>query len=103
MNITGYSTCTCGAITIYGEGDSYSCSRNNLEKFFPHLDLSEIEKFPQSYMCDYCVNHYGLDLCGCGSGEPVGECTNDFDQCVNHTPMQIVDKYTHVRASNSWI
>lgn len=28
----------------------------------------------QSCCCDHCVNHWGIDLCECGSGARVGEC-----------------------------
>ena len=24
--------------------------------------------------CNHCVNHYGIDLCECGSGKAVGKC-----------------------------
>ena len=32
---------------------------------------------------NHCVNHYGLDLCACGSGESPEECTAGFDECGN--------------------
>ena len=27
------------------------------------------------YACDHCINHYGLDICSCGSGKAVGKCS----------------------------
>jgi len=42
--------------------------------------------------CNYCVNHWGIDLCGCGSGEKVGECDNDFQECLNNIPMQSLEE-----------
>ena len=100
--IIGYSKCDCGAITVYMEnGESYSCEQKDLKKYFPGIDLRRIERYKESYCCDYCVNHYGLDLCGCGSGEKFGECTNDLPECER--PMQIIGEYQRVMASDSWI
>lgn len=31
----------------------------------------------------------GIDLCGCGSGEKVGECEESFDECKNNIASQI--------------
>jgi hypothetical protein len=31
------------------------------------------------YNCNHCVNHWGLDLCKCGSGDPVGSC--EWEDC----------------------
>lgn len=101
MNIIGYSKCDCGAITIYTDELSYSCKQENLKKFFPGIDLRKIERYQKSYCCDHCVNHYGLDLCGCGSGEPFGECDNDLEECK--VPMQVVGGYACVRAGDSWL
>ena len=77
MILKGYSKCDCGAITIYTDKMSYSCYQKNLKKFFPGIDLRKLVRYPQSFCCDHCVNHYGLDLCGCGSGNPFGKC----DEC----------------------
>ena len=33
------------------------------------IDNIEIE-----FGCNHCVNHWGIDLCECGSGARVGEC-----------------------------
>lgn len=32
------------------------------------------KRLHQSYCCDHCVNHWGIGLCGCGSGQKVGKC-----------------------------
>lgn len=101
MKITTYQKCSCGAITLSTRTSrSYSCKQENLQKFFPGIDLNSIEQLPDSYCCDHCVNHYGLDLCGCGSGEDFGECENGFREC--RRPMQRVGKYTHVSADGAW-
>lgn len=51
-------------------------------------------------MSDHCVNHYGLDLCGCGSGNPFGKCDEYLPECS--IPMQSVGEYDHVTAPDAW-
>ncbi len=100
--IENYQKCSCGAITLFMEnGEAYSCKQKNLRKFFPSIDLRKIERLPESYCCNHCVNHYGLDLCGCGSGEEFGKCDEGFDSCKQ--PMQVVGQYTRVCAADAWI
>lgn len=71
--IVRYSKCNCGAITLwFNNGASNSMRMETFKKL--GLDLSEAEEFQTSYCCDHCVNHYGIDLCECGSGELVGKC-----------------------------
>lgn len=102
MEVVGYSKCTCGAITLFMEnGESYSCKQKKLKKFFPDIDLRKIERYQESYCCDHCVNKYGLDLCGCGSGEKFGTCDNDLPEC--QMPMQVIGAYSCVRGSDGWI
>ena len=85
------SKCECGAITVQSESnaDNYnvSMSKADFKTNFPGLKITE-----HFIACNYCVNHWGVDLCGCGSGEKVGKCTNDFDECRNNTPSQYIDK-----------
>lgn len=38
------------------------------------LDTGDATWLHQSYCCDHCVNHWGIGLCGCGSGQKVGKC-----------------------------
>ena len=97
-----YSKCSCGAITLHMSDNktSYSCKKDNLKVFLPSLDLTTIERLQDSYCCDHCVNHYGLDLCGCGSGEPFGECDNELSEC--QYPMQEFETYDRIVSVNSW-
>lgn len=37
-------------------------------------DTGDATWLHQSYCCDHCVNHWGIGLCGCGSGQKVGKC-----------------------------
>lgn len=59
--------CKCGAVTVITDDFSNSMPIEMFEKEFPNISL-EPDKF---YSCNYCVNKYGVDLCGCGSGEKV--------------------------------
>lgn len=76
--------CACGAITVIDEdGTDYSMPEETFMELFPYQEITG------SYCnCNYCVNHWGIDLCGCGSGEKVGECTNGYEECKNHIPAQ---------------
>ena len=100
--IESYSICDCGAITLYtDDGQSYSCKRKNLKNFIPDIDLRKIKRLQKSYCCNHCVNHYGMDLCGCGSGEMFGKCDNGLEECEK--PMQIFDQYTCVCGKMAWV
>ena len=102
----GYTRCSCGAITLFAnDGNSYSCKRRNLKKYAPFIDLRKLKRFHGSgYLtscCDHCVNHYGLDICACGSGEPTHKCKGGFDVCGK--PMQVLGEYTRVCASGALV
>ena len=87
MVFQSFAYCQCGAITLYAENDiRYSCKAENLRKFFPTLDLRKMDEEQETIMCDHCINNYGLDLCGCGSGKEYGKCDNGYDSC--HMPYQ---------------
>lgn len=100
MTPVGYFRCECGAITILAAGGAdYSVSKTNFRRFFPTLDLTRITRYKKTCNCNHCVNHYGLDLCGCGSGEEFGKCTNGLEECA--IPMQVIGKYTKVVAKDA--
>lgn len=102
MIIKSYTKCQCGAITLeVDNGYEYSCNQKNLKKFFPQIDLrrKSVIRYQDTYCCDYCVNHYGLDLCGCGSGELFGKCDNNLEECKQ--PMQSLGEYTCVIGASS--
>lgn len=82
MIITEHTNCSCGAVTLYFDnGQNNSIHQDNLDKF--GIDLSESEELQETYCCNHCVNHYGLDLCGCGSGEAPEECEGGYSECGN--------------------
>jgi hypothetical protein len=98
-DIVWYSKCICGAITIQTPLGTYSCEQKDFHKYFPNVDLRKCKAAltkQMSYCCDYCVNHYGLDLCFCGSGEKVGDC-----ECGSTKPMQMYGHYEKVIAEDS--
>lgn len=102
----GYTKCVCGAITLVAiDGSSYSCKARNLKKYAPFIDLRKLKNFNGSgYLtscCDHCVNHYGLDLCACGSGEHYRKCKNGYAECGK--PMQVLGEYYRVVANGSWL
>lgn len=73
MKIAHIQKCQCGAVTVFFEnGASNSMFQETFNKL--NMDVGDAESLPNSYCCDHCVNHWGIDLCECGSGERVGEC-----------------------------
>lgn len=84
--INHIAICVCGAITFEREYDtSWSVSLGNAHCFFPELPsefFSVLDQFVGEYShCNHCVNHWGLDLCACGSGEDPEECDGGFAEC----------------------
>lgn len=77
--------CACGAVTIRFDNDA---SNSMFWETFEGLglDTSEAEWLTGTcYCCDHCVNHWGIDLCECGSGARVGEC-----ECGSNRPHDIL-------------
>lgn len=101
MSEISYFKCSCGAVTVEVDGSTYSVKRSRLKEFFPDLDLRKCRKYSDVFCCDHCVNHYGLDLCGCGSGEPFGKCESGLPECG--FPMQKVGEYSFVQSSDGWL
>lgn len=80
--------CACGAITFEGDrGIGYSVMPDNGPKAFNRIPIPAafwevLKGCEDDYVnCNHCVNHWGLDLCGCGSGEFFGECQEDTAYC----------------------
>lgn len=98
MKLIGRSVCACGAITVYGDdGTDYSTKRPELlpKKY------KQLKKYQNTVACNYCVNNWGLELCGCGSGELFGECENGYPECA--VPMQVLSQYQYVPATDAWV
>jgi hypothetical protein len=73
------SKCRCGALTVEIDGNDYSMSSETFNKTFPQSNSADYEVIWHN--CNHCVNHWGIDLCGCGSGEPFGNCDNNMEEC----------------------
>lgn len=84
-----FKRCSCGAVTAHKEdGTSFSMKASTFKKLFPNTRVSRKNVYIN---CNHCCNHWGIDLCGCGSGEPVGKCKGDFAECKNKEPSQYAD------------
>lgn len=105
MKFTGFYRCRCGAITfVTDDKREFSCLETNLEHFLPEDKLPEycpgedpanLTQFQNVFSCNHCINHYGLDLCACGSGEAPDKCENGYTVCGK--PMQSLERgYTSV-------
>ena len=79
--IESYSKCECGAITMYFRNGASNSMKDSTRKKLG-IDLRKISKLQQSYCCNHCVNHYGIDICECGSGLPAGKCICGSDKAV---------------------
>jgi len=77
------SRCSCGAITIMNiDGDpelNFSMSAETFAADFQHLALRWLPVC--CCHCNHCVNHWGIDLCACGSGEAPEKCTEELNEC----------------------
>lgn len=84
--IVAYSKCKCGAITIYFlDGGSNSMRPSTKKKL--GIDLRKYKKLDNSYYCNHCVNHYGIDICECGSNkslETFGETYDGFAKILEN-------------------
>ena len=95
-----YSKCSCGAITVDTEEGQFSMPEELFEARFGDIDDHELVN--EYGNCNHCVNHWGIDICACGSGEPFAECDGGFDVCGN--PMQVMETgQVNVKAEDSWI
>jgi hypothetical protein len=62
--------CDCGAVTLTIDGRDISMPYKQFKSEYPGTKL-EPDKYSS---CNYCVNHWGTDICECGSGKKVGKC-----------------------------
>lgn len=79
--IESYSKCSCGAVTINFINGAYN-SMSSRTKRMLGIDLRKIKRLPKTYACNHCVNHWGIDLCECGSGKAVGKCNCGSNKSV---------------------
>jgi len=84
---TELTKCQCGAITVNIDGNDYSMLPKTFDELFPNQNSAEIEE--KFFSCNYCTNHWGVDLCGCGSGELFQKCYNNLPECKR--PAQSIE------------
>lgn len=99
MQITHAVECQCGAFTLDVELDdestiNYSMTEETLEAKIGKDAISPILADQKFCNCNHCVNHWGVDLCACGSGETPEECENGLEMCG--TPMQELGKLQRI-------
>ena len=95
MGVQSVHTCYCGAITFDFYNGNVSVMPENAGKFFPQISQEHFDELadtlvPEYYNCNHCVNHWGLDLCKCGSGDSVEECSHNSAYCG--TPAQTLEE-----------
>lgn len=72
--------CSCGALTVdMHDGKSYHMKPATFRSYFgvDRVPTAVNAKSPYG-CCDYCVNHYGVELCACGSGKSVKLCKENI-------------------------
>lgn len=81
----------CGAVTLTIGGGSFSMSRRTFRDLYG-VTLHALRKYHpvRMFSCDWCVNHFGIDLCSCGSGRPFQKCHDDPRTCGK--PSQSIDE-----------
>ena len=79
--------CNCGAVTVEHKGKKYCMEADDLGKHFQSLE-PVVPILVRD--CNYCMNGWGVDLCGCGSGEKFGKCKNGLEFCKS--PIQDIVK-----------
>lgn len=96
--------CACGAVSVTINGSSYSMSKKVFTSKFGRLpSKNNSKRIRDTYNCNYCTNHWGIDLCGCGSGEKFGKCRH-LPGCSKRPPMQSIEEERVCwRESGSWI
>ena len=95
--IVNYNKCQCGAIElIFEDRTTNHILEKNLKKF--GVSLKGIKRLiPNDYVhCDHCVNHYGVDICECGSGlEPDKCCKKGTTETLYETVPPLIEKYNN--------
>ena len=90
--------CACGAITVTIDSIDYSMRPSVFRKTFGKAPPRRVKQ----RMCNHCVNNWGTDLCGCGSGEPFGKCDNGLPEC--RMPSQSIEGSRQcAKAGGAWL
>lgn len=73
--------CKCGAVTVSDDIFINSMSYPTFLKKHSNLKLES----KTYYNCDYCANHWGIDLCDCGSGISPDKCCGKSAQIIGQS------------------
>ena len=65
------------------DGNDYSMGKKLFKLNFPRVRVTN-----KTYSCNHCVNHWGIDLCSCGSGLSPNKCKENNSDCGE--PSQIL-------------
>lgn len=82
------SKCECGAVTVTINGKNYSMLPETYREKFGVNRVPRVKS--RMFACDYCINHWGLELCACGSGERYDKCKEGYPECGK--PMQSIEE-----------
>lgn len=94
--IEDVNVCDCGAFTFGNFNGNVSVQPENAHKHLPLIPQEYFDiladKLVSNYRnCNHCANHWGLDLCACGSGEPYDKCSANNYSCGS--PSQNVEDF----------
>jgi hypothetical protein len=89
--------CACGAITITIEGVDYSMRPVSYKRLFNKTPPRKVDY----NSCNHCANHWGVDLCGCGSGKLFGKCKNEMREC-RHPMQSMKEARQYIAAGDAW-
>lgn len=86
--------CSCGAVSFKKNGQDYCCKPRTFRRLFGVERVPRAKNSSRPYgCCDHCVNHWGLDLCRCGSGKAPHKCKEGLKVCGR--PMQVLEQGTY--------
>ena len=92
------SLCDCGAMTVTGKDDDGNTFTSSVGEGNKDMLPDVVTVAPRNVIavrnCNHCVNHWGLDLCDCGSGESPETC-----DCGANKPH---DTYGVPRKTSGW-
>ncbi len=96
--------CACGAVTVFIDETPYSMKRADFKARFGRLPrIGNPARLPDMGSCNYCVNHWGIDLCACGSGEHYQKCREGHKGYCGRPMQSIEEGYRNVPAGDAWI
>ena len=96
--------CACGAVTVYIDDTPYSMKKAEFKRRFGRLPrIGNKARLADTGSCNYCVNHWGIDLCACGSGEHYRKCRAGHKGYCGRPMQSIEEGYRNVPAGDAWV